>query len=50
MESLAAGQEALVAYALLLRAQGPERPQALGLERAVNFGWFDFLGHPLLYV
>jgi len=52
VESLAPGQEAQFTYALYF---GPKdlddlKPLNLGLERAVNFGWFDFLGKPLLYV
>jgi len=52
MEGLAPGQEAQVNYALYF---GPKdlddlKPLHLGLEQAVNFGWFDFLGKPLLAV
>jgi len=52
VEALAPGQEAQFTYALYF---GPKdlddlKPLNLGLDRAVNFGWFDFLGKPLLYV
>ncbi len=51
VEALAPGQEAQFSYALYY---GPKdlddlKPLNLGLERSVNFGWFDALGKPLLY-
>jgi YidC/Oxa1 family membrane protein insertase len=52
VEALAPGYEAQFSYALYF---GPKdlddlKPLNLGLERAVSFGWFDFLGKPLLLV
>ncbi|MDP3183553.1 MAG: membrane protein insertase YidC [Desulfobaccales bacterium] len=52
LEALAPGQEAQLSYALYF---GPKdlndlKPLNLGLERSVDFGWFDLLGKPLLYV
>jgi YidC/Oxa1 family membrane protein insertase len=51
VEGLAPGQETQFSYALYF---GPKdlddlKPLNLGLERTVNFGWFDVLGKPLLY-
>ncbi|MGQ9688812.1 MAG: membrane protein insertase YidC [Desulfobaccales bacterium] len=50
-ETLAARQEIQVSYALYF---GPKnisdlRAANLGLDRVVNFGWFDFLARPFLY-
>jgi len=52
VEALAPGREAQFAYALYFGPKNLDdlKPLNLGLERAVNFGWFDFLGKPLLYV
>ena len=49
VENLAAGREAQFSYGLYFGPKDLKDLQSLGLERAVNFGWFDFLGHPLLY-
>ena len=49
VENLSAGQEAQFSYGLYFGPKDQKDLQSLGLERAVNFGWFDFLGHPLLY-
>jgi len=51
-ETLAPGQDVQLAYTLYF---GPKelsdlKALSLGLERAVDFGWFQFLGVPLLYV
>ena len=52
MEALAPGQEAQLSYALYFGPKDLEdlKPLNLGLERSVDFGWFDLLGKPLLYV
>jgi YidC/Oxa1 family membrane protein insertase len=50
VEGLAPGQETQVAYALYFGPKDLADLQPLGLDRAVNFGWFDFLGKPLLHV
>ena len=50
VENLPVGQEARFAYALYFGPKDLKDLQPLGLERAVNFGWFDFLGKPLLHV
>ena len=49
VENLPVGQEARFSYALYFGPKDLNDLKALGLERAVNFGWFDFLGKPLLY-
>ena len=49
VENLPAGREAQFSYGLYFGPKDLKDLQSLGLERAVNFGWFDFLGHPLLY-
>src|SRR5208337_4421674 len=49
VENLPAGREAQFSYGLYFGPKDQKDLQSLGLERAVNFGWFDFLGHPLLY-
>ncbi len=48
VENLAPGQETQVSYALYYGPKDLSELQPLGLDRAVNFGWFDFLGKPLL--
>ncbi len=50
MENLPAGQEAQISYALYFGPKDLKDLKVLGLERAVNFGWFDLLGKPLLHV
>jgi YidC/Oxa1 family membrane protein insertase len=50
VENLPAGQEARLAYGLYFGPKELKDLKSLGLERAVNFGWFDFLGKPLLRV
>jgi YidC/Oxa1 family membrane protein insertase len=50
VEALAPGQETQVFYALYFGPKDLVDLKPLGLDRAVNFGWFDFLGKPLLYV
>jgi YidC/Oxa1 family membrane protein insertase len=48
VESLPPGQETQVSYAVYAGPKDLTDLQPLGLEGAVNFGWFDFLGKPLL--
>ena len=48
VETLAAGQAAQFSYVLYFGPKNLNDLKPLGLERAVNFGWFDFLGKPLL--
>jgi YidC/Oxa1 family membrane protein insertase len=50
VEALAPNQEAQFTYALYFGPKDLNDLKALNLERAVNFGWFDFLGKPLLFV
>lgn len=50
VENLAAGQEARFSYGLFFGPKDLKDLKPMGLERALNFGWFDFLGKPLLYV
>jgi len=50
VEALAPGQEGQFSYALYFGPKDLRDLKPLGLERAVNFGWFDFLGKPLLHV
>ncbi len=50
VESLPAGQAAQFSYALYFGPKDLKDLKPLGLDRAINFGWFDFLGRPLLYV
>jgi YidC/Oxa1 family membrane protein insertase len=51
VEGLAPGQETQTAYTLYYGPKDLDDLKALnvGLERTVNFGWFDFLGKPFLY-
>ena len=49
VESLPAGQAAQFSYALYFGPKDLKDLKPLGLDRAINFGWFDFLGRPLLY-
>jgi YidC/Oxa1 family membrane protein insertase len=48
VESLAPGQTAQFSYLLYFGPKNLDDLKPLGLDRAVNFGWFDFLGKPLL--
>ncbi|MFA5112538.1 MAG: membrane protein insertase YidC, partial [Desulfobaccales bacterium] len=48
VEGLAPGQAVQVSYALYFGPKNLSDLKTMGLERAVNFGWFDFLGKPLL--
>jgi len=50
VEALGPGQETQFSYALYFGPKDLSNLKPLGLDRAVNFGWFDFLGKPLLYV
>lgn len=50
VESLPAGQAVQFSYALYFGPKDLKDLQPQGLEKTVNFGWFDFLGRPLLYV
>jgi YidC/Oxa1 family membrane protein insertase len=50
VDNLAVGQGASFAYALYFGPKAIKDLEPLGLEKIVNFGWFDFLGKPLLYV
>ncbi len=50
VDSLPPGQEARFSYALYFGPKDLSYLQPLGLDGAVNFGWFDFLGKPLLHV
>jgi YidC/Oxa1 family membrane protein insertase len=50
VEALPPGQETQVNYGLYFGPKDLRDLQPLGLDRAVNFGWFDFLGKPLLHV
>jgi YidC/Oxa1 family membrane protein insertase len=51
-EKIARGQESLFTSAVYFGPKDLNNLKALnlGLERAVDFGWFDFLAKPLLYV
>jgi YidC/Oxa1 family membrane protein insertase len=49
VEGLAPGQAAKYSYILYFGPKNLKELNPLGLGRAVNFGWFDFLGKPLLY-
>ena len=48
VENLAPGQAAQVSYLLYFGPKDLNALKPLGLDRAVNFGWFDLLGKPLL--
>jgi YidC/Oxa1 family membrane protein insertase len=50
VEHLAPAQQAQFSYTLYFGPKNMSDLKPLGLERAVNFGWFDFLGKPLLFV
>jgi YidC/Oxa1 family membrane protein insertase len=49
VEALASGQAAQFSYTLYFGPKNLNDLKPLGLDRAVNFGWFDMLGKPLLY-
>ncbi|MCK9376993.1 MAG: membrane protein insertase YidC [Syntrophobacterales bacterium] len=48
VENLAPGQAVQFAYTLYFGPKNLGDLKTMGLERAVNFGWFDFLGKPFL--
>ena len=48
VEALGPGQAAQFSYVLYFGPKNLDDLKPLGLGRAVNFGWFDFLGKPLL--
>ena len=48
VEALGAGQAAQFSYVLYFGPKNLDDLKPLGLGGAVNFGWFDFLGKPLL--
>jgi YidC/Oxa1 family membrane protein insertase len=48
VEALAPGQAAQFSYVLYFGPKNLDDLKPLGLSRAVDFGWFDFLGKPLL--
>ena len=48
VEALGAGQTAQFSYGLYFGPKNLDDLKPLGLDRAVNFGWFDVLGKPLL--
>ncbi len=48
VEALGPGQAAQFSYVLYFGPKNLDDLRPLGLDRAVNFGWFDFLGKPLL--
>jgi YidC/Oxa1 family membrane protein insertase len=50
VESLAPGQETQISYGIYFGPKDLGALKTLGLDGAVNFGWFDFLGKPLLHV
>ncbi|HZE21985.1 MAG TPA: membrane protein insertase YidC, partial [Desulfobaccales bacterium] len=50
VEGLQPGQTAQVSYLLYFGPKNIKDLNPYGLARAVNFGWFDFLGKPLLFV
>ncbi len=50
VENLAPGQEARFSYGLFFGPKDLQDLKPMGLERALNFGWFDLLGKPLLHV
>jgi YidC/Oxa1 family membrane protein insertase len=48
METVPPGQERQVAYTLYFGPKDLSNLKPLGMDGALNFGWFDFLGKPLL--
>ena len=50
VEALPPGQETQATYGLYFGPKNLNDLKPLGLDGAVNFGWFDFLGKPLLHV
>ena len=48
VEALPPGQEAQFSYTLYFGPKEVNDLKPIGLDGAVNFGWFDFLGKPLL--
>jgi YidC/Oxa1 family membrane protein insertase len=48
VEALGAGQAAQFSYVLYFGPKNLDDLKPLGLDRSVDFGWFDFLGKPLL--
>jgi YidC/Oxa1 family membrane protein insertase len=48
VEALGSGQATQISYVLYFGPKNLNDLKPLGLEKAVNFGWFDFLGKPLL--
>jgi YidC/Oxa1 family membrane protein insertase len=48
VETLGPGQAAQFSYVLYFGPKNLSDLKPLGLDRSVNFGWFDFLGKPLL--
>jgi YidC/Oxa1 family membrane protein insertase len=49
VEALGPGQAAQYSYVLYFGPKNLDDLKPLGLDRAVNFGWFDVLGKPLLH-
>ena len=49
VEALGPGQAANFSYVLYFGPKNLDDLKPLGLDRAVNFGWFDVLGKPLLH-
>ncbi|MGA9756000.1 MAG: membrane protein insertase YidC, partial [Desulfobaccales bacterium] len=50
VEALAPGQATQFSYVLYFGPKNLDDLKTLGLEKAVNFGWFDVLGKPLLHL
>jgi YidC/Oxa1 family membrane protein insertase len=48
VEALGPGQAAQFSYVLYFGPKNLDDLKPLGLDRAVNFGWFDFVGKPFL--
>jgi YidC/Oxa1 family membrane protein insertase len=48
LEGLEPGKEAQISYQLYFGPKNLNDLSPLGLDRAVNFGWFDFVGKPFL--
>jgi YidC/Oxa1 family membrane protein insertase len=48
VEALGPGQAAQFSYVLYFGPKNLDYLKPLGLDRAINFGWFDVLGKPLL--